>query len=65
MKTIEIFCENNNQYKEYPLGTTLLEIAGDMGIEMPFPICGAMVNHKVRELTFEVVKPKDIRFIDY
>jgi len=65
MKTIEIFCENNNQYKEYPLGTTLLEIAGDMGIEMQFPICGALVNNKVRELVFDIVKPKNIRFIDY
>ncbi|HPS11986.1 MAG TPA: nucleoside kinase, partial [Prolixibacteraceae bacterium] len=65
MKPIEIFCENNNQYKEYSLGTTLLEIAGDMGIDMEFPICGALVNNKVRELEFEVVKPKNIRFIDY
>jgi uridine kinase len=65
MKTIEIYCENNNQFKEYPLGTTLLEIAVDMGIEMQFPICGALVNNKVRELVFEVVKPKNICFIDY
>jgi uridine kinase len=65
MKNIEIFCENNNQYKEYPLGTTLLEIAKDMGIEMQFPICGALVNNKVRELVFDIVKPKNIRFIDY
>jgi uridine kinase len=65
MKSIEIFCENNNQYKEYPLGTTLMEIAGDMNIDMKFPICGALVNNKVRELVFEIVKPKNIRFIDY
>lgn len=65
MKNIEVFCENNNQYKEYPLGTTLLEIAGDMSVDMQFPICGAFVNNKVRELLFEVVKPKNIHFIDY
>jgi uridine kinase len=32
---------------------------------MEFPIYGALVNNKVRELEFEVVKPKNIRFIDY
>ena len=34
MRKIEIFCENNNQYKEYPLGTTLSQVAADMKIEM-------------------------------
>ena len=65
MTTLEIFCENNNQYKEYPLGVTLQEIADDMKITANFPICGALVNNKVRELAFCVVKPKNIRFIDY
>ncbi len=65
MRKIEIYCENNNRYKEYPLGTTLSEVAADMKIEMKFPICGALVNNKVRELSFDIVKPKNIRFIDY
>jgi len=65
MINIEIFCENNNQYKEYPLGITLQEIADDMKIATDSPLCGALVNNKVRELSFSVVKPKNIRFIDY
>ncbi len=65
MAAIEIFCENNNQYKDYPLGITLMEIATDMNIKTEFPICGAMVNNKVRELSYCIVKPKNIRFIDY
>jgi len=65
MRLIEIFCENNAQYKEYPLGTTLEEVAADMKIHTEHPICGALVNNKVRELSFDVVKPKNIRFIDY
>jgi uridine kinase len=65
MRKIEIYCENNNRYKEYPLGTTLSEVAADMKIEMKFPVCGALVNNKVRELSFDIVKPKNIRFIDY
>lgn len=65
MINIEIFCENNNQYKEYPLGITLSEIADDLQIKTDIPLCGALVNNKVRELSFSVVKPKNIRFIDY
>jgi uridine kinase len=65
MINIEIFCENNNQYKEYPLGITLNEIADDLKIKTDSPLCGALVNNKVRELSFSVVKPKNIRFIDY
>jgi uridine kinase len=65
MTNLEIFCENNNQYKEYPLGITLSEIAEDLKIKTDFPSCGALVNNKVRELSFCVVKPKNIRFIDY
>lgn len=65
MRTIKIFCENNQISKNYPLGITVQEIANDMGIKMEFTLCGALVNNKVRSLTFDVVKPKNIRFIDY
>lgn len=65
MRNIEIFCENTNTTKEYPFGITLGEIAIDLNIKSDFLICGALVNNKVRELSFEVVKAKNIQFIDY
>ena len=65
MTTIEIYCENNGQKKEYPLGVTLEEIKDDLQIKLDYPVCGALVNHKVKELSFAVVKSKNIRFIDY
>ena len=65
MKTIEIYCENNQTYRSYPLGTTLEEIKDDLQVKLKNPICGALVNHKVKELSFSVVKAKRIRFIDY
>ncbi|HKM93978.1 MAG TPA: hypothetical protein VJY41_10020 [Prolixibacteraceae bacterium] len=65
MRLIEIYCENNQQFSSFPLGTTMKEIADALGIKSDFPICGALVNNKVRELSFDVVKPKNIRFIDY
>lgn len=65
MRNIELFIENTNQQKEYPFGITLKEISEDLKLKTEFPICGAFVNNKVRELSFEIVKPKNIRFIDY
>jgi len=65
MDTIEIYCENNGQKKTYPLGTTLNEIRKDLDIKLDSPVMGALVNHKVKELSFAVVKSKKIRFIDY
>jgi len=65
MRDIEIYCENTSKFKSYPLGTTLMDIANDMNVKTEFPICGAFVNNKVRELSFDIVKPKNIRFIDY
>lgn len=62
---IEIYCENTETAKEYPLATTLEEIKNDLGIELKNPVCGALVNHKIKELSFAVVKAKRIRFIDY
>ncbi|WP_372773509.1 nucleoside kinase [Mangrovibacterium sp.] len=64
-RTIDIYCENTNTVKAYPLGITLEEISIDLGIQLDNPICGAIVNHKVKELSFSVVKSKKVRFIDY
>ncbi len=65
MKTIDIYCENNNTVKAYPLGTTLEQIEEDLQIKLHNPVCGALVNHKVKELPFVVVKSKRVKFIDY
>lgn len=65
MATIDIYCENTNTLKSYPLGISLEEIRDDLQIKLKNPVCGAIVNHKVKELSFIVVKSKRVRFIDY
>ncbi|WP_423128939.1 nucleoside kinase [Gaoshiqia sp. Z1-71] len=65
MKTIDIYCKNTNTVKSYPLGITLDEIKDDLQIKLNNPVCGALVNHKVKELSFTVVKSKKVEFIDY
>lgn len=64
MKNVEIFCKNNGVTKEYPLGTSLLEISNDLNIKTDNRVCGAIVNNQVRELSFCVVKPKQVEFFD-
>jgi uridine kinase len=64
MKKIEIICRNNQSRKLYPIGTTLEKILKDQQINLKTPVCGAMVNHKLKELSFTVFKPKTVEFID-
>ncbi len=61
---IEIICQNNNIKKKYSLGTTLSDIAIDQSIYLKQPIIGAFVNNKLKELTYNIYKPKTIEFID-
>lgn len=65
MKNIEVFCVNTGTTEFFSLGTTLTEIAQIMQIKLEGTICGAYVNHRVKPMDFELVKPKQIEFIDY
>lgn len=64
MKQVEIFCKNTNSTHNYPLGTSLLEISRDLNIQFENTVCGAIVNHQIKELSFCVVKSKRIEFFD-
>src|SRR5574344_744554 len=63
-QTVTIFCKNNQQFKDYPRGTSLMDIYRDMNIQLKFPVVAARVNYKVEDLNFLIYKPKDIDFID-
>ena len=61
---IEIICTNNNLKKEYPIGTTLQEIAEDMKVTSDYTILAAKVNNEVKSLHYEIYKNKVVHFID-
>lgn len=61
---IAIFCKNKNIFKEYPMGTSLLEIFHDLDIKLKHQVLAARVNYKVEDLNFRIFKPKNIEFID-
>ena len=64
MKQVEIFCINTGKAHYFPLGTSLLEISEQLQIKTKNKVCGAIVNHQVKELSFCVVKTKQIEFFD-
>lgn len=64
MKEVEIFCKNTGSYHSFPMGTSLLEISSILNIKDDHCVCGAIVNNQVKELTFCIVKPKHVEFID-
>jgi uridine kinase len=64
-KNIEIKCVNSNSDCEFPLGTTLAEIARSLSVETREPILGAYVNNRPKPLDYEMVKPRMVRFFDY
>lgn len=65
MSAIDIYCVNTGEKRRYPLGVSLLDIKDDFKLELENPILGALVNNKVKELSFVFVKNKKVEFIDY
>ncbi len=64
MKEVIIYCKNTGRRVTYPMGITLDEIARDQNIQLKTPVCGALVNNKLKELSFSIVKSKNVEFVD-
>lgn len=64
MKQVDVFCINTNETHCFALGTSLLEISEQLQIKTKNRVCGAIVNHQVQELSFCMVKPKQVEFFD-
>lgn len=65
MATIDIYCINTGTKRTYPVGVTLMEVKDDFQLNLKNPILGALVNNKVKELSFVFVRSKKVEFIDY
>lgn len=63
-KDVEILCVNTNQRKRIKPGLNLLEISQAVGINLKYPVLGAMVNNELKELDYCVYTPKSIFFVD-
>jgi uridine kinase len=65
IRNIEIQNLKTGEVREFPMGTTPGEIARIMKAESRYPILGAYVNHRVKPLDYELVKPRQVEFFDY
>lgn len=65
MSTVSIFCITLNKSLEVPYGTTLQDVIKEYKIKLETEVLGALVNNKVRDLTYKVHKPAIIDFFDY
>ncbi|MDD3877200.1 MAG: nucleoside kinase [Bacteroidales bacterium] len=61
---ITVSIKNNNKSIEIPQGTSLHEIVKNYYNDAPYPILGALVNNKLKELNFRVFEPLLVEFID-
>ena len=63
MENIRIFCENDKQHYEFPLGTSLQDMA-----EVICPgktILAALVDNQLKELSYSTIAPHLVNFIGY
>ena len=61
---LQICCKNNNISKEFPIGSSLLEIYNGFNLAMPYGVVSAKVNNVVEGLNFRVYNNKDVEFLD-
>lgn len=62
---VTIYCNSLKQKMDVPYGTTLNDFVREHGITMENDVLGALVNNKVRDLTYRLHKPAVIEFFDY
>ncbi len=65
MSTVSIYCITMKKVVEVPYGTPLQEFIKTNHIQLETDVLGALVNNKVRDLTYRIHKPAIIDFFDY
>ncbi|PCH67185.1 MAG: AAA family ATPase [Bacteroidales bacterium] len=63
-KLIDIYFDDIKEKRSYPIGTDLQTILEDVKPQLSGEVLGAMVNNKLKELTYEIYKPKNVTFVD-
>ena len=61
---LQICCKNNNISKEFPIGSSLLDIYYGFNLNFPYQVVSAKVNNRSEGLNFRVYNNKDVEFLD-
>ena len=62
---IKIFCVNTQTRKEFPEGTSLMDMLPAFEFEQPYPILSARVNNVSQGLKYRAYKNRKVEFLDY
>lgn len=62
---IKIYCKNIDKEVEVPCGITLQEFVIKAKMKPENPFLGALVNNKVRDMSFRLTKPSQVDLFDY
>ncbi len=62
---VKVYCENLSKTCRCEPGTSLRELAEIEGVRTEWPVLAAIVDNKLRELSFKIYMSHNIRFIDY
>ena len=60
---LQICCKNNNISKEFPIGSSLLDIYYGFNLNFPYQVVSAKVNNRSEGLNFRVYNNKDVEFL--
>ena len=61
---VTVICQNTSTQLEVEMGTSLLELLGQLPSQGEYPILAAYVNNRLKELNYRIFKPMTVRFID-
>ena len=62
---IKIFCVNTQTSKEFPEGTTLMDMLPEFEFDRPYPILSAKVNNVSQGLKYRAFNSREVEFLDY
>lgn len=60
----EVLIENNNSFHSVDMNTDLKTLAVNCDYKPDFPVLGALVNNKIKELNYRIFEPAIIKFIN-
>lgn len=63
-ETVRVHCVNTNEYKDIPIGATLVDLIDLFGVKSQYLIANAKVNNKTESLSYRVYRPKTVEFVD-
>ena len=61
---LKIFCRNNGETKEFPMGVNLKEVFDGFGLDMPNWLMAARVNNVTEGLALRLYRNRDVEFLD-